>query len=544
MTTTNAEQIFKEFREHSAAEFFKKNRQMLGYSGAGRSLVTVVHEFVTNSIDAAEEAGILPDIEVVIKKIENGSGDSNRYSIRVSDNGPGIPKNFVGRALATVFAGTKFHRYMQQRGQQGIGAAGCVLFSQITTGKPVSVKSSTGKGKAYSCRLGINTATNKPVINDLQDIDENFRGLVVEGEYAGIRYESGDHSAYEYVRRTALANPHLQIKLVDPANQEFLFVRSVEKMPRKPTVAQPHPAGLSTNDLLEFAHASQSRKISSFLIDTFARTTQNKIAEIRSIDGSIDLDKNPKQMTWDDAERLVNAFSKIRWIAPDADCVVPIGENQIKAAIKNILDPEYMSITERKPCIFRGGIPFIVEAAVAYGGGAGKRVEDGYVGNVIRFANKVPLLFDNASCAISKAANDIDWKRYGLDMETQPVSILVNVSSVYIPYSGVGKEAIAQEDEIVEEIKLAVMEAARGIQKYVRGKAQLSSSMSRYKAIARYVKQLSKDLGDLTEEDSKTIEKKLDKIIKRHFPKLEETAKDESGTEDAASEPEAEEDAA
>ncbi|HUC38690.1 MAG TPA: DNA topoisomerase VI subunit B [Candidatus Acidoferrum sp.] len=533
MATANADQIFKEFREHSAAEFFKKNRQMLGYSGAGRSLVTIVHEYSTNSLDAAEEAGILPTIDVSIKKLDN-----NKYVIRVEDNGPGIPKLFVGKALATIFAGTKFHRYMQQRGQQGIGAAGCLLFSQVTTGKPIFVKSSVGKGKAYSCRVGLNTATNKPIITDMVDLNEDFKGLIIEGEFADIRYESGEHSAYEYVRRTALSNPHAQIKLTDPNGQESLFVRAVEVLPKRPEVARPHPAGLSTNDLLEFAHASESRKISSFMVDTFARTTQNKIQELKEIDSTIDFDKDPKRMEWQDAEKLVNAIRQAKWIAPDASSVVPIGEKQIKVALKNILNPEHMSVTERKPRIFRGGIPFIVEAAVAYGGSAGKKEEEGYSGNILRFANRVPLLFDSASCAISKAANDIEWKRYNIDMETQPVSIFVNVSSVYIPYSGVGKEAISQEEEIIDEIKLAIMDAARNVQRYIRGKEQVNFNANRYRSVARYVKQLSGDVSALTKADKAQIEKKLEKIIAKQFPKMKDG--EEKEEEAAAEEPEEE----
>src|SRR5271154_2592380 len=155
--TRKADEIFKEFKEHSIAEFFKKNRQMLGYSGKVRSLVTVVHEYVTNSLDACEDAGILPSVKVTLKN----SGE-DRYIVTVRDNGPGIPRNYVGKSLATILAGTKFHRYVQQRGQQGIGAAGCTLFSQVTTGKQIFVKSSTGTGKAYSCSISIDTVKNKP----------------------------------------------------------------------------------------------------------------------------------------------------------------------------------------------------------------------------------------------------------------------------------------------------------------------------------------------------------------------------------------------
>ncbi len=512
----NADEIFKEFKEHSIAEFFKKNRQMLGYSGMVRSLVTVVHEYVTNSFDATEEAHILPDIEVEITQI----GDS-KYKVKVSDNGPGIPKKFIGKALATILAGTKFHRYVQQRGQQGIGAAGCTLFSQITTGKPILAQSGTGK-ESYACELSIDTMKNIPIVKNLVDVDQKFKGLSIVGEFADVKYENSDHGVYEYLKRTALSNPHSQIKFKDPEGKEYVFMRSVKEMPQKSRPIQPHPLGLSVNDILEFAHSSQSRKISSFLVETFARTTSNKVSELKEIAKTVDFDKSPKELNWTEAEELIKAIRAIRWIAPDASSIIPIGESRIKLALKNILNPEFMNVVERKPCVFRGGVPFVVEAAVAYGGNSGKKEENGYSGTILRFANRVPLLFDASSCAISKSINEIDWKRYNIDMETQPVSIFVNVSSVYIPYSGVGKEAISQETEIIDEIKLAVMEAARGVQRYVRGKEQVAFNANRYKAIARYVKQLSSDIGDLTGSDKRGIETKLDKIITKHFPKMKD----------------------
>ena len=112
MAEKDADMIFKEFKQHSIAEFFKKNRQMLGYSGKVRSLTTIIHEYVSNSLDACEEAGLLPEIRVEIREL-----GEDKYSVKVRDNGPGIPKSIVGKAMATVLAGTKFHRYLQQRGQ-------------------------------------------------------------------------------------------------------------------------------------------------------------------------------------------------------------------------------------------------------------------------------------------------------------------------------------------------------------------------------------------------------------------------------------------
>ena len=111
------------------------------------------------------------------------------------------------------------------------------------------------------------------------------------------------------------------------------------------------------------------------------------------------------------------------------------------------MNPDFIHISNRKPQVFRGGIPFIVEAAIAFGGGAGKVIENGFEGNILRFANRVPLLFDSGNCAITKAVKDMQWKRYNIDLESQPVSVFISFSSVHVPYSGVGKESISQEDE-------------------------------------------------------------------------------------------------
>ncbi len=514
MVELKAEEIFKEFRQHSVAEFFKKNRQMLGYSGMTRSLVTIVHEYVSNSLDACEEAGILPEIAVRIAE----TGES-RYRLSVGDNGPGIPKNYIGKVLATILAGTKFHRYMQQRGQQGIGGSGCTLFSQITTGKPITATSATGTGRGYSCNISLDTVHNKPVITEYKELDGIQRGLTVEGEFADVKYENSDHGVYEYLRRTALSNPHAQIKLTDPTGQEHVFLRAIDAMPLRPKPIRPHPLGLTVNDLIDFAQVSESRKISSFLVDTFSRFSQDKVGEIGSIAKDVDMAKAPKGMTWGDSEALIKAFKQVKWIAPDATSVIPIGEEQVKVAIKNILNPEFMSVVERKPKVFRGGVPFVVEAAVAYGGNSGRKTDEGYEGNILRFANRVPLLFDSGTCAVTAAAKSMDWKRYNIDIDTQPISVFINVSSVYIPYSGVGKEAISQEDEIVDEIKLAIMEAARGVQRYISGKMQISHETNKYKTIKRYTEQLAKDLADLTGKDKEGIDRQLERLVAKHYPK-------------------------
>ncbi len=524
MAERKADEIFKEFKEHSIAEFFKKNRQMLGYSGKVRSLVTIVHEYVTNSLDACEEAGILPSIKVSIKAEES----EEKYRIIIEDNGPGIPKAYVGKALATILAGTKFNRYVQQRGQQGIGAAGCTLYAQITTGKPIHVASWTGTGDGFECDISIDTVKNRPVTNNVMDFKSQGRGLRIEGVFGDLKYENSEHGALEYLKRTALSNPHAEIIFVGPDNTESIFPRSTDIMPTRPAPTKPHPLGLSVNDLLEFAHLSKNTSISEFLLETFSRVSQNKVNEIRDAANDVDFKKQPKEMSWIDAEKIIKALKDIKWISPESTNIRPIGEEQIRKAMQNIFMPEFMHVIERKPRIFRGGIPFVVESAVSYGGGSGKKTDEGYSGTIMRFANRVPLLFDSGTCAISYAIKGMDWKRYNLDIEKDPVSIFVNVSSPHIPYSGVGKESIAQEDDIIDEIKLAVMEASRGVQRYVSGKMNLEHEANRYEIIMRYAKQLSRDLSSLTGKDQERIEGEIESLVESKFPKLKKKPEENS----------------
>ncbi|MEM4633712.1 MAG: DNA topoisomerase VI subunit B [Candidatus Anstonellaceae archaeon] len=525
---TATEKIFLEFKEHSVAEFFKKNQQMLGFSGKTRSLTTIVHEYVTNSLDACEEAGILPDVTITIEELDKEAG---RYRIIAEDNGPGIPEKHLGKALGQMLAGTKFHRYAQQRGQQGIGASGCTMYAQITTGKPIKVVSRYDK-KKISCEISIDLKSNSPRIANLVKEEGDFgSGLKIEAEVADVKYDKSSFGAYEYIRRTALANPHLQITLYSPEGEKAVFPRSFDKVPEKPMEVQPHPLGITTNDLIDFAHREREFvRISSFLQERFARVSPAKIDELKQLLPDLDFSKKPSELQWDEAEKLIKAIHhpSIKWIAPATDSVKPIGKEQIEKSLRNILAPQFVVVVERSPKIFKGGIPFMVEAAIAYGGGAGKKAGEAFSSEIIRYANRAPLLFDNSGCAITEAVKSIDWKRYNIkNFDEEPISVFVNLSSVYVPYTSAGKQAISNEEEIVQEIKNAVMEAARELQRYLSGINREKERHERKKAILRYVQQLSKDLPELAGKGKPAeVEKKLVHLIETKYSSQIESEED------------------
>ncbi len=513
-----SEEIFEEFREHSVAEFFKKNRQMLGFSGKVRSLTTLVHEYVTNSLDACEEAKILPNIYVKLDELENG-----HYKLYIEDNGPGIPKEYIGKALGQMLAGTKFHRFIQQRGQQGIGAAGGTMFAQITTGKTAHARSGTGTGKLYECDVSVDLKNNQAKIANIVEFPGSYRGLTVTAEFAEVKYDKSEYAPLEYLKATALANPHAQITFIDPSGEKTVFTRVSNEIPKRPTPAQPHPLGVTTDDLIGYAHHSKERKLSSFLIQNFARVSDAKVEEIRKICPVINFEKMPRELKWEEAEAIVKAFKEVKWIAPSADPLRPIGKTQIEKALKNVLNPEFISVTERSPKVYRGGVPFLVEVGIAYGGKAGHTTKDSSVGlDVKRFANRAPLLFDAGGCATTEAVKTIDWNRYGLkNVNEMPITVYMNLVSVFIPYTGAGKQAITTEEEVVEELRFAVMEVARDLEHFLSGRIRDEQREARKKAIMRYVKQLATDLPALSGKSSeKEIEKSLLHMIEHKYSKI------------------------
>ncbi|HIQ38422.1 MAG TPA: DNA topoisomerase VI subunit B [Methanothermococcus okinawensis] len=266
--------IFEEFKEHSISEFFRKNRHMLGYSGKLRSMTTIVHELVTNALDACEEAEILPDIKVEIKKL-----GTDHYRVAVEDNGPGIPPEFVSKVFGKMLAGSKMHRFVQSRGQQGIGAAGVLLFAQITTGKPLKITTSTGDGEIHIMEVKMSIEKNEGDILSHNVKKGYWRGTRVEGEFKEVTYSRREQGPYEYLRRISLSTPHARITLVDP-EETVVFERTVDKIPERPEEIKPHPYGLTPDELLYISRKTKAKKISTMLVKELSRVTPNKVKEL------------------------------------------------------------------------------------------------------------------------------------------------------------------------------------------------------------------------------------------------------------------------
>jgi len=489
-------------KEISISEFFEKNRHLLGYDNKSRALLTVVKECVDNSLDAAEEARILPDIYVKVKEIA-----PEKFEILVRDNGPGIVRQQIPKVFGKLLYGDKFHRLKQSRGEQGIGVSGAVLYAQLTTGEATEIKSSIGDGKTHYYKIKIDVKKNEPIIIEDKVIEEEkWHGVEVKFIVEGI-YREHKQSILEYLKLTAVSNPHAHI-IFDSPSGIIEFKRGTENLPKEPKEIKPHLYGVEIGVLTRMLYETRERKIVNFFIKEFTRIGRKTAKQICEKAG-IDPNKKPKQLTNDEIRNIVNAVKDVKLLNPPLDCLSPMGEELMESGLKKEFNPEFVSSVTRQPAVYRGW-PFQVEAALAYGGSITQS-------KILRFANRVPLLYQQGECAITKSISEIDWKRYGLEneIEKEPIIILVHVASIWVPFTSESKEAIASYPVIIKEIKLAVQECLRKLSLHLSGKRKIIGMEKRRKLFEKYVDEIANAIEELTGYKKEKVKEMLLKIIER-----------------------------
>ena len=255
----------KSQRSISISEFFAKNRHLLGFDNPRKALLTTVKEAVDNALDACEEAGILPSVEVRIDQM----GESH-FMVSVQDNGPGIVKAQIPNIFGKLLYGSKFHRLRMSRGQQGIGISAAGMYGLLTTGQPVRITSRTSKrSQAHYYELQIDTRQNKPeIIKDeiLEwDVDHGTR-VQIELE---AKYQRGRQSVDDYLMQTAIANPHVSFTYTAPDGRVDSYEAAVKQLPAVPKEVKPHPHGVELGVLIKMIQDTKARNISQFLTSEF-----------------------------------------------------------------------------------------------------------------------------------------------------------------------------------------------------------------------------------------------------------------------------------
>ncbi|MBI5535679.1 MAG: DNA topoisomerase VI subunit B [Deltaproteobacteria bacterium] len=497
-----AEEMAGRQREISVSEFFTKNRHLLGFDNPAKALLTTIKEAVDNSLDACEEAGILPDILVECVEISEG-----RFRVAVQDNGPGIVKQQVPKIFGKLLYGSKFHRLKQSRGQQGIGISAAGLYAQLTTGKPIVILSKTGKGRpARRFELRIDTRRNAPeVLLDQETEWDVDHGTRVELELSGT-YRGGRTSIDAYLEQTVVANPHLTLSYILPRTTEpIVFERAAHELPREPIEIKPHPHGVELGFLIGMMHESKGSTVKKTLTDSFSRVSSSVAEQVCASAGISPNDKSSR-MTGDQIEALHKALGEVKVLAPPASCVVPIGEQLIEAGLKRRFPKaDFFTSVTRPPSVYRGN-PFVIECAIAYGGNLPADEQ----ADVMRFANRVPLQYQPKACAMSEAIYETNWKAYELQqprgsLPIGPLAVLIHLASVWVPFTSEAKEAVAHYPELLREMRLALQECGRKLGTHLRARSRAESALRRRSIFERYIPEIGVAIQKINGVDADKI---------------------------------------
>jgi DNA topoisomerase VI subunit B len=509
-----AETMAARQREISVSEFFTKNPHLLGFDNPQKALLTTIKEAVDNSLDACEEAGILPLLKVEIRQLAE-----DRFRVAVEDNGPGILKTQIPKIFGKLLYGSKFHTLKQARGQQGIGISAAGMYGLLTTGKSIAVTSRTGADKpAHYYEIQIDTRKNTPqVITDSVVDWEPPHGTRVEIELVGT-YKKGRHSVDDYIRQTAIANPHAEIVYVFPgsdAPQHFPRVSDV--LPPEPRAIKPHPHGVELGALIKMLKETSARQVGVALQRDFSRVSGRVALQICQA-AELKPGANPHSIAVHEAERLYRAINSVRIMSPPVNCLSPIGEDQILSGMKKEIEANFYTAITRPPSVYRGN-PFQIEIGLAYGGSLpAEELVD-----LLRFANRVPLQYQQSSCAITKAALSIDWRSYGLSqskgaLPSGPVVLFVHIASVWVPFTSESKEAIAAYPEIMRELRLALQECGRKLAGHIRAHRRAVDEQKKKSYIEKYIPHIGialKEILGLSDKAEGEIVETLRDVLER-----------------------------
>lgn len=512
-------------KQIAISEFFEKNKHFLGFDSLQRAIITAVKESVDNSLDACEEVRILPDIRIEVKRL-----GGNRVELITQDNGPGIPRDSIEHVFGKFLLGSRFHAIRQTRGQQGIGITGVVMYSQLTTGAKTRVVSKVkDDATAVFVDLGIDTRKNKAIKSgEIRDTwidnvtgEEVEHGLRIE-TVMNAKYQRGRQSVYQYLRMTSIVNPHATITLTVQDKdgdiiEEGHWERTTDRLPRVVKEIKPHPHGIHLGTLQRMLREAEERKMTSFLRHNFSGISMRAAREILEKAG-LDESRQPRRIRAEEAQLIVDSFQKVKVLNPPTDCLSPIEDLLIKKGLSKAIDSRFASTATREPQVTQGN-PFQVEVGLVFGGDLNS---DSPI-EILRFANRVPLMYQQGGCLLTKALESVDWKRYGLEqpggrgIPKGPAAVLIHLASTNVQFTSEAKEAVAANEEVLEEIRRALLEVGRGLKNHLKKSSQRKKAQEKFELINVILPEISKKSSQLLDREEPDLAPVITRIMNAVF---------------------------
>lgn len=504
------------FYEISPADFFYRNKDIAGFSNPSRAIYSTIRELVENSLDASELHQVLPEIYIRITEEDSSSSTlegGSVHIIHIEDNGSGIPARNIPSAFGQVFYGSKY-RLRQSRGTFGLGGTMAILYGQITTDSAVKVISSTGDKAIHEYELMIDIRRNRPIVLKHKPYknNNNWHGTIIDLKMEGD-YIRASSKILEYFKQTAIVAPYANLTFADSKGRLYMFERVTNEMPKAPRETKHHPYGSDVETLKRLIAITESKNMLAFIMNNFqriGRTTADKFLQFAGIPSK----KKPRKLNNEDIVKLAKKMKEFPdFRAPSAEYLSPLGENLLSAGIKKELSPEFISVKQRNPSVY-SGYPFIIEVAIAYGGDIPRSSRI----LLYRFANRIPLLYDEASDVSWKVIDQMNWKYYHVDTPEPPLAVVTHICSTKIPYRSVGKEFVADIPEIEREIHGGLRDAARELSLFLTKRKAVEMDKKRFDIFEKFMPKIAKFSTELADKKNIPDVKSLLKSVMKYGP--------------------------
>ncbi len=541
------------FSRKAESEFFVDNSALAGFTGE-RILYMAIRELIENSLDSCEAERILPKIAVSLKLIDPLN---DLWAISCEDNGIGIRSDKVSVAVCSFLTSGKYVE-QQQRGLFGVGLKMIAAFSTKDTDHPLRVWSkSAEENSEYYFELRTDIGTNKPIVltrRDTKPKESTIRGksgFRIEAVLRGRLSPITKNRIHDYISQTSIVNPYAVISFSTDDGM-ITFDRRTNIMPEPAKEVLPHPADMDLKTLKKAigTHALQKTTIQGILCNSFQKLSFDKAKEIIRNAG-IEA-KQADKYSEHELIKIVNVCRQTKFQSPNVDHLSPIGERiftvgmttertiftRKENAISDDESQPKISTREMKPtltgyssraCIINNR-PTIVECGLAYGGNLS------YF-KLYRFANKIPLLYDEGSDVAREVISEVELNKMGVSkkqvkeqfsglesrsdraIDLLPIHIFFHICSTKIPYKTAGKESIASEGELKKYMKACLSDLYRKVSKQIRHEMHLKDAENRLKLYKYYIPLIVDAISESIDVSAEDLTNSFLTLVERHVKK-------------------------
>ncbi|MGY5864788.1 MAG: DNA topoisomerase VI subunit B [Candidatus Thorarchaeota archaeon] len=488
----------QDITELSVSAWFYRNRTIAGFDNPARSLYVSIRELVENSLDACEDERVLPEVSVLLRRKSESQDDllssgPEVFELTVKDNGKGIKREDIPVLIGKMLTGTKF-TLKQSRGTFGLGGSLALLYGQVTTQEPIEVVTGQryeSQGHRIVMRLDIET--NQPIIieDELIPKSPDEMGTMVSFQLHGDWLRS-KRRIIDYFSQTAIIVPHASLLLETPDSEVLRFDRLIDKMPVAPKEMKPHPRGIDVEMLKKMIGATRAKNLKAFLKRSFQRVGVSTAEDFLRY-SALDDERSPISLQQHELVAMMNALASYeKFLPPSPKSLSPAGIGVLMAGVQR-LSPDFAVFRQRAPNVYEGH-PFIIETGVAFGGGLGSGVK------IYRFANRIPLLYDERSDVSFRVVRDLNLKHYGMRQD-DPIAFVVHICSTKIPYKTVGKEYIADVDVVRREVGLGFKDCLRELGEKVRKRDRVHKQRKRETRLVNYYEFMSETLSSALDRE-------------------------------------------